>query len=198
MNRKMDQTVVFTTLIGGTLAIVGGFLATWYTQFINNRAEKTKIIREKIEEIYLLINEIEDNIVSSILELKKHIDTDDMKALDTLKDELLLNVMTYNKRIQMIANIYLKGIVEQIEKHCAELHKCYVKIAGIIDDRIFLYKLVAENRNSMEKDSLKVIVSKVAENDKELKTILPQTMELLGSTRMDTHKAIIKMLSKYK
>jgi hypothetical protein len=56
-----DQIVpLIAALIGGIFAIVGGFLATYFQQRVARDAEKRKVIREKVEEIYNFTNQIND------------------------------------------------------------------------------------------------------------------------------------------
>ncbi len=56
----LDQTVanLLATVVGGTLAIAGGIVATFVTQGLNNKAERNKFIREKCEEVYLLAEQV--------------------------------------------------------------------------------------------------------------------------------------------
>jgi hypothetical protein len=46
------------TALGGALAVLGGIFATYFTQVLNNRAERRKFVREKCEEVYLLAEQV--------------------------------------------------------------------------------------------------------------------------------------------
>ncbi len=58
----LDQnvTTILSTLLGGMLAIAGGFLATGFSQRAAEKTEKRKIAREKTEELYLLSNQVQE------------------------------------------------------------------------------------------------------------------------------------------
>ncbi len=56
----LDQniTTIIVTLLGGLLTVGGGFLASYYIQSTKNKAEKKKEQKTRIEQLYLMTNDI--------------------------------------------------------------------------------------------------------------------------------------------
>ena len=53
----LDQniTVLLSTLLGGVLTTIGGFIAVYYTQRTTKSIEERKHHREKVEELYIYL-----------------------------------------------------------------------------------------------------------------------------------------------
>lgn len=58
----LDQNMMtlISTVVGGLLAITGGFLAARFSQRIAEKAEKRKLTRERIEELYTLSSQAKE------------------------------------------------------------------------------------------------------------------------------------------
>jgi hypothetical protein len=56
----LDQNValILSASIGGTLTIIGGLIVAYITYIISKTNDKNKMIREKIEEIFTLIDDV--------------------------------------------------------------------------------------------------------------------------------------------
>ncbi len=67
MTLDQNVTTLLATALGGVLAIMGGFLATTISQRMAEKAEKRKLSREKIEELYLLAKQMEKWVKSKLL-----------------------------------------------------------------------------------------------------------------------------------
>src|SRR6266478_4573987 len=65
----LDQsiTTILSTLLGGVLAITGGFLATSFSQRMAEKAEGRKLARERIEELYTLSTQMKKWVTVQIL-----------------------------------------------------------------------------------------------------------------------------------
>lgn len=65
----LDQSVtaILSTLLGGVLAITGGFLATTFSQRMMEKAEKRKLVRERVEEAYILSYQIKEYVTVQLL-----------------------------------------------------------------------------------------------------------------------------------
>lgn len=65
----LDQniTTLLSTVVGGLLAITGGFLATDFSQRMAEKAEKHKLTHERIEELYTLSNQVQEWVKVQIL-----------------------------------------------------------------------------------------------------------------------------------
>src|ERR1700682_4625774 len=112
----MDITNIITTVIGGMLTIIGGFLGVFLTQYINNRSEKRKLIREKTEELHLLINDIEAKIMyfaaSSTFHPIDHIEINKNARL------LFMDLINQMNKIEMIVNIYAQDAQKEVYEYC--------------------------------------------------------------------------------
>jgi len=53
-------TTVLGTVLGGLLAIVGGFLASMFSQRLARDEEKRTVVREKCEKVYKFTTEVKD------------------------------------------------------------------------------------------------------------------------------------------
>lgn len=56
----MDQNIItlLATALGGALTLIGGIVATYFTQMLNNRDERRRFVREKCEEAYILADQV--------------------------------------------------------------------------------------------------------------------------------------------
>ena len=65
----LDQsiTTILSTLLGGVLAITGGFLATSFSQRMAEKAEGRKLARERIEELYTFSTQMKKWVTVQIL-----------------------------------------------------------------------------------------------------------------------------------
>lgn len=56
----LDQntTIILSALLGGLLTVAGGLLASYYIQSTSNKAEKRKEQKARIEQLYMMTNDI--------------------------------------------------------------------------------------------------------------------------------------------
>jgi len=57
---SQDLATLVAAIVGGVLAIVGGFVGTLFSQKLARDEEKRTVLREKTEEIYKLLNQVEN------------------------------------------------------------------------------------------------------------------------------------------
>jgi hypothetical protein len=55
-----DFLPLISTVIGGFLAVVGGFVSNFVLRGINERNEKRSFLRQQLEQIFLLSNQLVD------------------------------------------------------------------------------------------------------------------------------------------
>lgn len=55
-----DFIPLIATLIGGALAIIGGYVSNYLLQSRSRQAERRKVIHEKLEELYVLTIQVDD------------------------------------------------------------------------------------------------------------------------------------------
>ncbi|SRR6266700_597114 len=153
----MDAAIIITTFAGGMLAVIGGFLATYLMQFMANRTEKQKLIREKSEELYSLINEIEDKIHLSAIEISYSSKSDGLAVearIATVK--LFTEVSSYVNKIEMIANLHIRDAIFDTNIYCAKLKEIISQIIASLDNNADIDITVLNAFTEIEKEHKKI------------------------------------------
>lgn len=120
----IDQniTTLLSTVIGGLLAITGGFLATTFSQRMADKAEKHKLTRARIEELYTLSNQVKEWVKVQLL---RACDVEEIKLhrkvpgwfFDAVKTELDCPI----EKIEMLVCLYLPSLVKPFELYRASV-----------------------------------------------------------------------------
>jgi hypothetical protein len=111
----LDQniTTLLSTVVGGLLAITGGFLATSFSQRMAGKAEKRKLTRERVEELYALANQVKEWVKVQLLracdveEIKLHRKTPGW-FFDAVKTEPDCPI----EKMEMLVYLYLPSLVK--------------------------------------------------------------------------------------
>src|SRR5581483_6798467 len=129
----MDKTAIFTTLMGGMLAVMGGFLATYLSQYFAGKAEKRKLVREKIEELYILSIEIKSKLYyMTYLHKKEALDVNKVnRGEDYISDNFMIKREKMD-RMEMIAIIYNLKKFREVLTYCQKISGCIADITGAI------------------------------------------------------------------
>lgn len=100
-----DLLPLITALIGGMLAVIGGFVSNYLLKSKDKESEKREFYREQLEQIYLLSGQLVDWMGAEYSEVlsPKH-------DSDTEKQENPLN------RLLMIVNLYHPSLKEHTKK----------------------------------------------------------------------------------
>jgi hypothetical protein len=145
------------TIVGGMLAIIGGFLATCLTKLMTNRADKRKIIREKLEEIYSLINEMEDNLNSSLIRINELVVEPSQKFdAQYATVSLFKEMISYTHKIEMIAHLYLPYIAKDADSYCHAMINCLDMIISAFNKNEDVQKVVTETFEITESEHKKI------------------------------------------
>lgn len=110
----LDQniTTLLSTVVGGLLAITGGFLATSFSQRMAEQAEKRKVVREKLEELYTLSNNIQEWVKVQVL---RACDIEEVtlhrKVPRWFFDAVRTEPDCPIERMEIIASLYLPSLV---------------------------------------------------------------------------------------
>jgi hypothetical protein len=129
----VDKTAIFTTLMGGMLAVMGGFLATYLSQYLAGKTEKRKLVREKIEELYTLSIEIKSKIYATTYFHKKIMfDINNIIGKEDYIHDNFSVVQEKIDRIEMIAIIYNLKKFREIMTYCQKVRGCIADITGAI------------------------------------------------------------------
>jgi len=122
-------------LLGSVLTIGGGFIATFFLQKMTSQAEKRKVVRQKIEEIYLLSNRMEEYSITRTIEL-----------VNLTKGEYLTKYMATGRylleedatvaKIKMMTSLYIPELKKQVEEYRLELNRANRRIDNEIEPKV--------------------------------------------------------------
>ncbi len=119
-------TTLLGTVLGGVLAIVGGFVASLFSQRLARDEEKRTVIREKSEEIYKLANQAADwsSEQSAIVVARtkgKDTGTGTPFQLENRADDIVMLVRLYIPALAVDAEA-LRSAADSLLLLCEELH----------------------------------------------------------------------------
>jgi hypothetical protein len=109
MTLDQNITVLLSTVVGGLLAIIGGFFATTLSQRMAEKAEKRKLTHEKTEELYMLAKQMQKWVKSQLLracvveEVKLHY----KKAPVWMYDKVNTEESCPLEKMEMLVGLYL-------------------------------------------------------------------------------------------
>ncbi len=94
---------VVSAVVGGLLTVVGGFLGNFFLQSIARQADKRKVMRDELEQIYLLSQQVVDWAVKEMQAITKgyiggNFD-DSSQREDSQIDKLLMLVRFYQPQL---------------------------------------------------------------------------------------------------
>lgn len=136
----LDQnvTTLIATLIGGSLSLLGVFLANYYTQSTSKKADKQKGIRNMIESIYRELQSMED-AYDTLLELQKEYFKDktgplyeNYDAYSAQKEQItfernVTNVATQMKggikKMDLLVTLYLSPLLDNFKKYRNKIYE---------------------------------------------------------------------------
>ncbi len=115
----LDPNTIFTLVLGSILTIVGGFLATYYSQRLARSGEKRKAAREKCQEIFELFEQINRWIKNEIDKWQERADPDKLDIFGQRKvnPPVSQNLECPINRLLMLVKLY----VPPLEKLASEL-----------------------------------------------------------------------------
>lgn len=136
MDSTIEAAIIggIALLLGSALTIAGGFVASFFLQRRANRDDKRKVVRQKIEEIYLLSNRMEEYSITRAIEL-----------VTLRKEEYFIKYMAAGKylleedttvaRIKLITNLYIPELNKQAEEYRLELNRANRRIDNELDPK---------------------------------------------------------------
>ena len=99
---------ILSVLAGGLLAVVGGFVANYLLQAASRRAEKRRLVREKLEEAYLLSFGVMDSLQN---QMKRVVERDDnFAAVDCPIHRVSMLVKLYEPRLSNVVSDYSNNV----------------------------------------------------------------------------------------
>ncbi len=142
----LDQniTTLLSTVVGGLLAITGGFLATSFSQRMAGKAEKRKLTRERIEELYTLSNQVKEWVKVQLLracdveEIKLHRKTPGW-FFDAVKTEPDCQI----EKMEMLVYLYLPSLVKPFAPYRTSVLAIQQLETGMRNDQYSKYGLEA-------------------------------------------------------
>ncbi|WP_201361875.1 hypothetical protein [Dictyobacter formicarum] len=166
----MDNSGIITTLLGGMLAIVGGFCATLFAQYMSEIIERKKIKRNKAQELYVMITETENNFISSLYVMHAYIDKGmNLEKAIEVGVNGTNNIYSSANKISSISNIYIEELSEEAETYADMVKKSYI---GVLDkilkkesvENIYLEMTDAFTSITLPGKELKLSVKKIINN----------------------------------
>ncbi len=150
----MDKTAIATilaTMLGGILAIIGGFIATYSTQLITGITESRKLVRDKAEELYQLSNEIKEKVHLLIMfEQKALMDPNYMQDKKYFVFDHIFELSSKIDQIEMIANLYLHKNVRDVNIYCLKTRECTSEIINASLDQKNLDQILKDVYSKLE------------------------------------------------
>ncbi|MFE4812807.1 hypothetical protein ACFQ9Y_16960 [Peribacillus simplex] len=125
----------YLVLIGAVFGGVITLLVTGINLYFNNRKHKTEYIRDKIEEIHLIIHEIFDFLEAGIQNpnatFPPNMHAGKRSEEDKLKSEYKKSLDLKKERLEMLVNFYCDNLLIQSNEYidkCENYHKKYIEI----------------------------------------------------------------------
>lgn len=137
----LDQntTALLSTLLGGALTILGGFIANYYTYSISNKSERRKEIRDILELIYKDAQTVDDAYKETILKLYTVENTNEIEKIIVTNSPLILpKIIGPLNEMKMLTQIYV-----------SPLKSAFVAFVGGID---VVDEKLRKLKNEREKD----------------------------------------------
>src|SRR2546421_11479606 len=127
---SLDATIE-AAIIGAVALIIGsmlgGFVATFFLHRMTKKAEERKVIRQKIEEIYILSNQMEEFSTSRGLDRIALSNIDFHKKYVVSSNYLLVEDSIVEK-MKMIASLYIPEIVKNVDEYKQEINRANRRI----------------------------------------------------------------------
>lgn len=114
----LDFNAVILLILGSVLTLVGGFASTYFSQFVSAKAEKRKIVREKIEEIYTLIDQVDLWLRTENQELAKFLLADKDKPFTLSELEKYQPTLA---RIKTLVRFYAPSLSKEADEYFGNL-----------------------------------------------------------------------------
>jgi hypothetical protein len=132
---------LLSTVIGGVLVIVGNYFA----HRLINSAEKRKVIRQKIEEMYILTNQMEAYSTKRALEQAVLPPAEFTKKYLTSNNYLFFedNII---EQMRMLASFYVPKITKNIDEYKLEINRANRRIEQELDPK-------GRNAHTLEHDN---------------------------------------------
>lgn len=125
-----NMTTLLSTLLGGLLAIIGGFLAIYITQFMANKAEQRQLVREKIEEAYILVNEV----IASNRSYASRITREKLEPLQIdwqFNEDFVNRTYVAMHKLLMLVDLYIPELKQDFKDFASSMSK-YMNLASNI------------------------------------------------------------------
>jgi|GEM_PF-2617729 len=120
----LDQniTTLLSTVLGGILAITGGFLATSFSQRMTEKAQKRQVTHQRIEELYSLSDHIKEWAkVQSLRACEVAEITLDRKVPGWFFDAVSTEPECPIERMEMLTYLYLPSLAKPFAEYRASV-----------------------------------------------------------------------------
>lgn len=109
----LDQNIalILSALVGGTLTVVGGFIANYYIQSSSEKVSKRKEIRNMLEQVY----EYTQAITPAYLRLITSTKSEDI-------EKEVQQIFTYLDKIGLLVDFYLPPLKQDFSEYYTPIH----------------------------------------------------------------------------
>ncbi len=168
----LDQnlTTLLSVFLGGLLAIAGGFISNFYIQATAKKAEKRRLVREKIDEIYTLSTQIKTSFYLRIWH-RSYYTQEQYAKIHMFSDEAARELRDIGERMEMLTRLYIPSLTSAILEYRQKIKN----IDHRIDD-----ELDPKNRRleELEKDPVYLNVATSIQNENDsIHQILQSSLE---------------------
>ncbi|GLV55916.1 hypothetical protein KDH_27600 [Dictyobacter sp. S3.2.2.5] len=145
----LDQTIasLLSTVLGGFLTIVGGFIAIYFTQHMTNKAEKKRLALVKIEEAYILTYEVTAGLRSYVARIGREIISSENLQVDWQFNEDFLNTnYLIVQKLGMVIQLYFPEIQGDFKEFSISMRECLNSSSqiGVTRDRDEFKNIIAK------------------------------------------------------
>src|SRR5712692_9952326 len=130
----LDQNVInlLSVVLGGILAIAGGFISNYYIQAMARKSEKRRIVRDKIDEVYTLSTQVKTTFFLRIWHRSKYTQQEYDKIY-SFSDKAVRELRDIGERMEMLARLYNPSLTSDILEYRQKIKNIDHRIDDEID-----------------------------------------------------------------
>jgi hypothetical protein len=150
---SQELTVLLSTALGGVLAIIGGFSASYFMLMIHRREENRKVILSKLEELYELSITIKDLHLFQIHYQSAGVlyDLDYQDDKIPSPKEIISELRQNYDKMKMTVSIYIPQLRGALSNYSAILKELRKKIQNTeVDDTDSIVEFIKMTRKQAE------------------------------------------------
>lgn len=169
---NQNVTTLLSVLLGGALAIAGGFISNYYVQAIARKSEKRKTVREKVDEIYTLSTQLKTSFFLRLWH-KSFYKPEQYDDIYLLSDKAARELKDIGERMEMLARLYVPSLTNAIIEYREKIKAIDHRIDDEVDTK-------GKNLQELTKDANYIkVVQGVQDDIDSIHRILQVSLEKL-------------------